>query len=160
LCTEIYSAYPDENHCGREGAEFFGDKAVMPVEDQSRPVILLVEDTEETRYLLEKMLKKDGYSVSLARDEEGALLSARSRTPDLILMSLNLGIRELVEAAQRIRDQADLTSAVAVVIFCVSTIPESAEWEIEENIYATRPDNFDQLRDFLHQLLRKRAPRR
>ena len=132
----------------------------MPVEDESRPVILLVEDIEETRYLLEKMLRKDGYCVDLARDEEDAIRRARSQSPDLILMSLNAELEQLVATAQRIRDHANLTTEVAVVIFCVSTIPESAEWEIHDNIYATRPDNFDQLRHFLHQLLRKRLSTR
>ena len=131
----------------------------MLLQDQSRPVILLVEDTEETRYLLGKMLTKGGCFVDLARDEEDAILRARSRSPDLILMSLNLELEQLVATAQRIRDQANLAPEVAVVIFCVSTIPEGSEWEIHDNIYATRPDNFDQLRYFLHQLLRKRLPR-
>jgi two-component system nitrogen regulation response regulator GlnG len=132
----------------------------MPVEDESCPVILLIEDVEETRYLLEKMLKKDGYCVDLARDEEDAIRTARSQSPDLILMSLNPELEQLVATAQRIRDYANLTTEVAVVIFCVSTIPESAEWEVHDNIYATRPDNFDQLRQFLHQLLRKRLSTR
>jgi len=38
--------------------ELSGDKAVMPLEVQSRPLILLIEDTDETRQPLEKILKK------------------------------------------------------------------------------------------------------
>jgi DNA-binding response OmpR family regulator len=132
----------------------------MPPEDHSHPVVLFVEDTEEIRDLLAKMLKKDGYCVDLARNEEDAIWRARSRSPDLILMSLNLELEQLVATARRIRDQADLGSQVAVVIFCVPTMPEGAEWEIHDNVYAIRPDNFDQLRHFLHQLLHKRLPTR
>ena len=154
-------AYTDKTpswHRRRESPK--RDEAVMPLADESRPVILLVEDTEETRNLLEKMLKQDGYFVDLARHEEDAIIRARSRSPDLILISLDLRLEQLVATAQRIRDQANLAPKVAVVIFCVSTIPEGAECEVRDNIHATRPDNFDQLRYFLHQLLRTRLPRR
>ena len=130
----------------------------MTLVNQPRPIILLLEDVEETRYLLEIMLEEDGYDAELARDEEDAILRARSRSPDLILMSLDLEPEQLATTAQRIRDQATLAQDVAVVIFCVSTIPQGAEREINENVYVTRPDNFDQLRDFLRRLLRKRFP--
>ena len=134
------------------------DKAIMTLVNQPRPIILLLEDVEETRHLLEIMLEEDGYDAELARDEEDAILRARSRSPDLILMALDLEPEQLVTTAQRIRDQATLAQDVAVVIFCVSTIPQGAEREIHKNVYVTRPDNFDQLRDFLRWLLRKRFP--
>jgi len=132
----------------------------MSLEVQSRSFILILEDSEEIGCLLEKMLEEDGYDVNFARDEEDAVLRARYRPPDLILMSVNLDLENLVASAQRIRHQANLAPEVAVVIFCVATIPESAEWEIRDNIYATRPDNFDQLTYLLHRLLRERSPRR
>jgi CheY-like chemotaxis protein len=115
--------------------------------------ILIVEDIEETRYLIEKLLKKNGYNVELARDEEDAICRARFRSPNLILMSLGFEREELVATAQRIRNRASLSQDTAVVIFCVSTIPEGAEMEVTENIHVTRPDNFDQLRAFLGRLL-------
>ena len=163
LCIGIYR-YTPSSLCTGKTLSWHGrrgvlrrDKAIMLLKDESRPVILLIEDTEETRNLLEKMLKQDGYFVELARNEDDAILRARSRSPDLILMSLNFGLEQLVATAQRIRDQANLTPKVAVVIFGVSTISEGAEWEVHNNIYATWPDNFDQLRYFLHQLYRTRS---
>jgi two-component system KDP operon response regulator KdpE len=118
--------------------------------------ILIVEDIEETRYLIEKLLKKNGYKVELARDEEDAICRARSQSPNLILMSLGFEREELIATAQRIRDRAALSRDTAIVIFCVPTIPEGAELEVKENIYVTRPDNFDQLRAFLGRLLHRR----
>jgi len=128
----------------------------MPRECQSRPVILLVEETEETRNLLEKMLKRDGYCVDLARDEDEAVVRASTRSPNLILMTLNIALTQLVATAKRIRDEASLAPRI-VVIFCASTIPEGAEWEVQDHIYAIRPDNFNQLRYFLRQLHGKRS---
>ena len=69
-------------------------------------------------------------------------------------MSLGFEREELVATAQRIRNRAALSQDIAVVIFCVPTIPEGAEMEVNENVYVTRPDNFDQLRYFLRRLLR------
>jgi CheY-like chemotaxis protein len=114
---------------------------------------LVLEDVEETAYLIERMLKKNGYCVTLARSEEDAILRGRFESPDLILMSLGLGPERLLATAHRIRRQTGLSQDVAIVIFCVPTIPEGAEMEVDKNIYLTRPDNFNQLREFLHRLL-------
>src|SRR5258708_2098832 len=124
----------------------------MTSEHQQRQVILVLEDIEETAYLLEKMLKGNGYRVTVARTEEDAIFRGRSQSPDLILMSLGLGPERLLATAHRIRRQAGLSQNVAIVIFCVATIPEGAEIEVDKNIYLTRPDNFNQIREFLHRI--------
>jgi two-component system KDP operon response regulator KdpE len=125
----------------------------MALEHHQRQIILVLEDIEETAYLIEKMLKGNGYSVSLARTEEDAIFRGRSQSPDLILMSLGLGPERLLATAHRIRRQAGLSQDVAIVIFCIPTIPEGAEMEVDKNVYVTRPDNFNQLRELLHRLL-------
>jgi CheY-like chemotaxis protein len=125
----------------------------MTLDSQQRQVILVLEDVEETAYLIEKMLKRSGYCVTLARNEEDAILMGRFHSPDLILMSLGMGPERLLATAHRIRRQAGLSQDVAVVIFCIPTIPEGAEMEVDKNVYVTRPDNFDQLRELLHRLL-------
>ena len=125
----------------------------MNRESEHHQVILVLDDVEETRYLTEKMLSKNDCCITLASDEEDAILRARSESPDLILMSLGLEFEQLLATAKRIRQKAAFGGDVAIVIFCVPTIPEGAEVEVDKNVYATRPDNFDQLRDFLHRLL-------
>src|SRR4029077_1165430 len=135
-----------------------GTKGIMTSVSERREIILVLEDIEETRYLLEGMLKGNGYHVDLARDEEDAIVRARSRSPDLILMSLGLEREKLVDTALRIRQEAALGPEVPIVIFCVPSIPEGAEIEVHKNIYVTRPDNFDQLREFLRRLLHRRFP--
>jgi CheY-like chemotaxis protein len=133
-------------------------KIFMASENRQCQNILVLEDVDETRYLLGKMLKGNGYHVDLARDEEDAISRASSRSPDLILMSLGQECEQLVATAQRIRTQAELGLEVAIVVFCVPTIPEGAEVEVKKNVYVTRPDNFNQLRDFLRRLLGRELP--
>lgn len=119
-------------------------------------LILVVEDVEETRDGIERLLSRDGYRVDPARDEDDAVVRASRRPPDLILVSLGGALGEIVATAIRIRQRAALTQAVHIVIFCVETIAEGAELEVEKNVYLTRPDNFDQLREFVRRLLRSK----
>jgi DNA-binding response OmpR family regulator len=118
------------------------------------PIVLVVEDVEETRDGIEALLKVDGYRVDPARDEGDAVRRARSQPPDLVLVSLGGSAVNVVATALRIRQRAELGLNVPVVIFSIQTVDEGAEVEIEQNVYVTRPDNFHQLRDFLCRLLR------
>lgn len=117
------------------------------------PLILIVEDVHETRDGLERLLTADGYRVSLARDEQDAIDSAQVKRPDLILVSLAGLSNEVIVAARRIRENADVGDEVPIVIFCVDAIGEGSEVRIEHNVYLTRPDNFNQLRRLLARVL-------
>jgi CheY-like chemotaxis protein len=130
----------------------------MSNQTQRRQVILVLDDIEETRDLMKKMLNGNGCYVNLARDEEDAISRARSESPNLILMSLGLELDQFLATAHRIRQEGTFSEDVAKIIFCVPTIPEGAEIEVKQNVYVTRPDNFDQLRGLLHRLLRNPSP--
>lgn len=122
-----------------------------------RPVILVVEDVEETRSGIERLLTASGYQVSAARDEKEAVLKASLRRPDLILICLGLDVLQVLPTAGRIRERAGLAEEITVVAFCVTSLDEGAEVGAERNVYLTRPDNFDQLRALLDRLLRRRS---
>ena len=122
-------------------------------------LILVVEEVEETRYGIERLLKVHGYRVELARDEEDAVVRALHRRPDLILVSLGGQGLNVVATGERVRQRAELSDEVPIVIFCVQTIAEGAEVKIGTNVYAARPDNFAQLRRFLSHLLHPLPPR-
>jgi CheY-like chemotaxis protein len=118
-------------------------------------VILVVEDVEETRDAIDHLLLASGCTVITARDEAEAVLKARLRAPDLVLMSLGLDAVQIAEMGRRIRENSWLTDRVPIVVFCVTTLDEGAEVEVGYNIYFTRPDNFDQLRRLLSRLARR-----
>jgi two-component system KDP operon response regulator KdpE len=117
--------------------------------------ILIVEDVEETRYGMERLLVASGHQVSTARDEEEAVVKASLNRPDLILISLGLNRTHVVAIARRIRERSALGEELPVVIFCAANLDEGAEVRVGYNVFMTRPDNFDQLRAFLSRLLRK-----
>jgi CheY-like chemotaxis protein len=117
------------------------------------PLMLVVADDEETRDGIEKLLVSDGYRVEPARSEDDAVERALRCCPDLILVTLDGTPATVVAAAVRIRRRAEIDASVPVVVFCVPTIEEGAEIALGRNVYVTRPDNFDQLRDFLGRLI-------
>lgn len=127
----------------------------MNEEIDTTRIILVVEDVHETRDGIEKLLKADGYRVTVARDERDAIESAQRKCPDLILVSLAGLPREVIVTARRIRERADIGEKVPVVVFCNEEIGEGDEVAIGENVHVTRPDNFNQLRNLLARLVHK-----
>ena len=126
----------------------------MSIENNAGPIILVVEDVEETRDGIEKLLTADGYQVNPARDEGDAVDRAKRDPPGLILVSVAGLHSQVIALAARVRQRAELSDDVPIVIFCIPSIAEGAEIALGRNIYITRPDNFDQLRTFLKHLLR------
>ena len=125
----------------------------MTKDNQTEPLILVVEDVHETRYGMERLLTADGYRVSLARDEADAIENVQHKCPDLVLVSLPGSPNKVILAATRIRESADSREQVPVVIFCNEGIAEGYEIAIGQNIHLTLPDNFNQLRGLISRLL-------
>ncbi len=128
---------------------------LLKTQNNSGLTILIVEDIEETRDGIEKLLTSDGYRIEAARSERDAVENARRNSPDLILVSLGGPPSDVIAAARNIRERARLRENVPVVVFCIEEIDEGDEVAIGQNIFITRPDNFDQLRDLLAYLLQR-----
>ncbi len=118
--------------------------------------ILVLEDIEETRDGIEKLLHADGYSVEAVRNERDAVECGARNRPDLILVSLAGSPRDVIATGRQIRVKACLGEEIPVVIFCIGEVAEGDELAIGQNIYLTRPDNFNQLRTLLARLLQRK----
>ena len=127
----------------------------MSKQNNTNLIILVVEDIQETREGIERLLMADGYRIALARDERDGIESAQRQRPDLILVSLAGLPHEVIMSARRIRENAAIGEDVPVVVFCVGEIAQGDEIAIGENVHVTRPDNFNQLRSLLARLLHK-----
>jgi CheY-like chemotaxis protein len=131
----------------------------MSSDRERRSVILVIEDVEETRYGIRRLLTTSGYEVITARDEEDAILLARTHSPELILMCLGLDAVRAFALARRIRARAQLSDELPIVVFYVQEMRDGAEVEAGHRIYMTRPENFDQIRSLIGRLLHKPDPR-
>lgn len=115
--------------------------------------ILVVNDVEETLDGIREMLTSDGYRVFAARDERDAADKARLSSPDLMLISLEGEVGDIVVIAKRIRSLAGFGDDLPIVIFCVGELKEGKEVFVEPNIHLAHPDNFNQLLDLIARLL-------
>lgn len=114
--------------------------------------ILVIEDIEEIRDGIIKLLKVDGYQVTAAREPEEAFIRMGQEYPDLMLVGLGMPLNEVIQTFA-VRTQVGLYPAIPVVIFDFDALEEGQELAIEGNIYMTRPDNFNQLRALIRRLL-------
>jgi DNA-binding response OmpR family regulator len=86
--------------------------------------ILVVDDDQEIRKLVEKILTKQGHKVSQAEDGESGLGFAMLRKPDLIILDLNLPRMDGFEVCRRLK--ADQATQRIPVIMLTAAFPE---WE-------------------------------
>lgn len=111
-----------------------------------KPVVLIVEDHDDTRFMLKYMLEMRGCIVILAEDGEIAVHVAKSQQPDLILMDTSLPRLDGLEATRRIREMAALQD-VPIIFLSGHTEASSrtVALEIGGNDYLIKPLQVDQL---------------
>jgi CheY-like chemotaxis protein len=116
--------------------------------------ILLVEDDEDTRYLMQLEMERRGYRVIEAEDGEKAVNLAQQEYPDIILMDLSLPKMDGLEATKQIRE---LDGMRAVPIVAVTAHQESDFREGAKasgfDAYVTKPIDFDWLSELIVGLL-------
>ncbi len=77
-------------------------------------LVLIVDDDESVRDLIEFIVKKEGFRIEKAADGEEALNKARTVNPDLILLDLMLPKFGGFEILREL--QSDETSTIPIVI--------------------------------------------
>ena len=134
-----------------DGETVIDMKVVDVRKAEKSQLILVVEDVYETRAGIDTLLKANGYRVALASTE--AISITRPERPDLILVSGSALPDNILVKVDGIRKEAAVGDEVPVVVFCAHDIPEGEEVAIGGNVYLTNPDNFNQLRSLVAQLL-------
>lgn len=78
--------------------------------------ILYIEDNEQNRRLIRKLLKFNGYEVLEAEDGLKGIAVAAREHPDLILMDINLPGIDGMEATSRLKSSPDLADIPIVAL--------------------------------------------
>ncbi|HEX5692524.1 MAG TPA: response regulator [Roseiflexaceae bacterium] len=104
--------------------------------------ILLIEDTRDTRTVVELILQDAGHSVISAADGASGLAVAAAKTPDLILMDLALPRVDGWEATRRLKANP-ATRDIPVVAFTAHVLQEDADRAREAGCEAIIVKPFD-----------------
>jgi two-component system cell cycle response regulator DivK len=122
------------------------------------PVVMVVEDFEDNRFMMRRLLEMSGYRVLEAINGEEAVELAHRERPQLILMDLSLPQLDGLAATRRIRQHADLREVPIVAVSAHDTADFHADALAAGcNDYVTKPIDFDQLEALLHRLLPKNS---
>lgn len=90
--------------------------SVRTVATSRVPLVLVVEDHDDTRFMLEYLLEMRGCRVVVAADGEMAVLMAERQHPDLILMDVSLPRLDGLAATRRIRETSALDDVPVVFL--------------------------------------------
>lgn len=116
----------------------------------SRPSVLVVEDDEDTRSVLQLALEAEGYVVATARDgRDGIEQLRRGPRPDVLLTDLCMPVmsgHELIATKARDRSLASIPVVVLSAVARLTTPPAGA------HVVLRKPLDLDRLIDTLASL--------
>ena len=128
----------------------------MVEQDRAGMTVLVVEDFEDNRFMMRRLLEMSGYHVIEAVNGQEAVETARRERPDLILMDLSLPLLDGLAATRRIREQDGLSKVPIVAVSAHDTADFHADALAAGcNEYVTKPIDFDQLEGLLSRLVGK-----
>lgn len=121
---------------------------------EALPTIMVVEDFEDNRFMMRRLLEMSGYQVLEAVNGEEAVEIAKRERPSLILMDLSLPLLDGLAATRRIRQETELRDVPIVAVSAHDTADFHADALAAGcNDYVTKPIDFDQLEALLGRLL-------
>ncbi|MDX6709460.1 MAG: two-component system, cell cycle response regulator DivK [Blastocatellia bacterium] len=120
-----------------------------------KKTVMVVEDFEDNRFMMRRLLEMSGYKVLEAVNGEEAVDLAVKEQPSLILMDLSLPLLDGLAATRRIRAYSGLRDVPIVAVSAHDTSDFHAEALAAGcNDYVTKPIDFDQLEELLRRLIR------
>lgn len=119
-----------------------------------KPLVLVVEDHDDTRFMLTYLLERRGCRVASAEDGEMAVRVAEQTRPDLILMDAVLPRMDGLEATRRIRKKPALSCVPIVFLSGHAEAPfRAVALETGGDDYLIKPFEIDQLERVLERHL-------
>lgn len=118
--------------------------------------VLLVEDTEDNRFMMRRLLEMSGYRVVEATNGEEAVRVAEAEAPGLILMDLSLPMIDGLAATRLIRKLPKCKKTPIIAVSAHDSSDFLAEaLEAGCNSYITKPIDFSELENLIVHELRK-----
>lgn len=102
--------------------------------------VLLVDDDADSRAICRTILAHHGYEVLEAMDGAAGLTAARARSPDLIVMDVNLPVLNGWSATQQLKSGSE-TGSIPVIVFTARATSADRERAMSAGCdgYLTKP---------------------
>jgi CheY-like chemotaxis protein len=129
----------------------------LPPQSISAPTVLVVEDFDDSRFMLRLKLELSNYKVLEAANGWEAVEVARRERPSLVLMDLCMPVLDGFAATRQMREQPSLHDVPIVAV----TAHGTAEYRNRAaaagcNEFLTKPLNFERLKEVMTGLLKPR----
>jgi CheY-like chemotaxis protein len=116
--------------------------------------VLLVEDTEDNRFMMRRLLEMSSYDVVEAVNGKEAVELAIEAQPDIILMDLSLPLIDGLGATRKIREVPSLAQVPIVAV----SAHDTADFHNDAlaagcDAYITKPIDFAQLEELVERLV-------
>jgi two-component system cell cycle response regulator DivK len=117
--------------------------------------ILIVEDNEDSRELVAKVLKNKGYMIVEAVDGEEAIEKVVAEKPDLVLLDISIPKLDGYEVAKRLKSMEDVKD-IPIVAVTAHAMKGDREKVIAAGFegYISKPVNVRELPDQVKSYLR------
>jgi len=138
---------------------FTNEKGYTPVrETDDEATVLLVEDTEDNRQMMGRLLEMSGFRVVEATNGREAVEVAEREHPEIILMDLSLPFIDGLAATRRIRDLPGLKNVPIVAV----SAHDTADFHHEAlaagcDAYLTKPIDFSELEAVMRRMISEGA---
>lgn len=120
------------------------------------PKILIVEDNEKNRRLLNLILTSKGHVIFEAGSGAEAVEIAREQKPDLVIMDIQLPGMDGLEATRVIKGYGD-TSGIKILVLTAYAMKGDRERFLEAgcDAYLSKPVNIDEMIGLVDNLLNR-----
>jgi diguanylate cyclase (GGDEF)-like protein len=122
--------------------------------------ILIADDEQSVRQLLELVLRSQGYEVLIAQNGDQLVRMAQERVPDLVLVDLMMPHLDGYEAIRQLRNDTR-TAHLPMIILTAKSTPDDVVtgFETGADDYITKPFNIPELLARIKGHLRRAAQR-
>jgi DNA-binding response OmpR family regulator len=120
--------------------------------------ILLVEDSDDSREALAKLLELDNFAVVTAGDGLKGVQTAKAEHPDLIITDINMPNMSGIDMIKVLRKESDFQNVPIVVITAYGNSVWTKALEVGADSVMSKPFEYDLLSDTLEKLLTNQEP--
>lgn len=105
-----------------------------------KPLVLVVDDSDENCRMVEMLLKSRGFGVETAPDGPSALRALERRRPDIILLDVMMPAMSGMEVLDRIRSNPQHASIPVILVTAKSGDEDLLEgYKFGADYYITKP---------------------